>query len=1206
MFFLRLILYCFLLCSFLVPSLINASELTLTQKEKKFVNSHRIIRVANETDWPPFDYVEFGKPKGFAIDFFRLLAQKANLQIEFINGFTWDELIQKFKNKKLDILPVFYRNPEREGYALFTQPYYKGKLGVFSQQPNKTTFNNRDILGKRIGIQKGHGAIPFILEKFPGITLDEYPNTDTLVKNLGIGRLDAIIGNPLLFCHLAKENQVTNIQLSDYIELDDLTQKKISFHIGVRKDYTVLHGILSKTIASVSEDELRNIESKWNYFAQNASLPAVKVKLSPEEQVYISSHPVLRASNEIDYPPFDFAIAEQPRGYSIDMLNLIAERTGLRIKYVNGYSLYELLSLFKQGKLDLVHSINKTPSRKKIGLFSKPFHRYRNHFFTRKGLSEIKGIRDLTDKVLAVTKGWSSEEYIRRHHPEIILKVFRTFEETIEAVSEHKADVLFSGETVTYFMIKKMSINNLKKSDWFKEFDQGESQKLHFMVQNDSPELVSILNKGLATITPGDIERLERKWFGNKTDTSAPPVRVALSIKEQAFIENHPQIILGTTPSFAPHAIQNSDGSVDGVDVDYANLIRERTGLNISFELGNWHKQVEKAQKRKTDGLSTTVVHPERVKLFDFSDPYFKLQSTVFVKKGNPKQIYTENDFSQKRIVIQKGNKRTQKIAQAYPGVEIIYVESSIEIIKAIISDKADFTVWNETLLYNARKEGLNYLDIAFTIGEPFYLVFSLRNDWPELKTIIDKALKTITERERLEIRDRWYGNRNLDGKEPNNFKLLKEEQAYLAQKGHLKMCVRPNWFPYERINKEGYYEGLGSDIIRLIEKKISTPIELLPTNDWDESLFNLKAGVCDILPIAIKSPIQQDKIVFSSPYTTTPLVIATLATELFIKDAKDIGNRKIGIIKGSAFTELLRKNHPEMQIVDVENSEDGLMRVRKGELFGYVDTMFTIGYTIQTNTMFDLKIAGRLEYDLDLSIASHTNEPMLASIIQKAVESITEQERSLIRNKWLSIKFEKGFNYKLLWKILAGCLLVVLVLIYRNIIVSKYNKKLDALYKTDKLTGISNRHLIDEEIEREVSRASRYDYSFSVILIDIDYFKKINDLYGHHIGDSVLVEFAQILKNNIRETDSAGRWGGEEFIVICPETEINQAVAVAEKLRNCIELYSFSDVNEAVTSSFGVTTYKLKDTAESIVKRVDSALYVSKKDGRNCVSKEN
>lgn len=164
-----------------------------------------------------------------------------------------------------------------------------------------------------------------------------------------------------------------------------------------------------------------------------------------------------------------------------------------------------------------------------------------------------------------------------------------------------------------------------------------------------------------------------------------------------------------------------------------------------------------------------------------------------------------------------------------------------------------------------------------------------------------------------------------------------------------------------------------------------------------------------------------------------------------------------------------------------------------------------------------------------------------------------------------------------------------------------KMEHHLEKLASTDKLTGIYNRHKFEELLETELKRIDRYKNQLSLIMFDIDYFKKVNDNYGHDIGDNILVTISDLVKKNIRNTDIFSRWGGEEFLILCPETSTQEAEILAEKLRYEIERFSFDKVNQ-ITASFGVTTYRDNDNRDLFIKRVDDSLYMAKKEGRNIV----
>jgi diguanylate cyclase (GGDEF)-like protein len=153
----------------------------------------------------------------------------------------------------------------------------------------------------------------------------------------------------------------------------------------------------------------------------------------------------------------------------------------------------------------------------------------------------------------------------------------------------------------------------------------------------------------------------------------------------------------------------------------------------------------------------------------------------------------------------------------------------------------------------------------------------------------------------------------------------------------------------------------------------------------------------------------------------------------------------------------------------------------------------------------------------------------------------------------------------------------------------------------TDPLTQTYNRSGIDEELEKQKYNFERYDTPCSLIIADIDNFKAVNDEFGHITGDKVLVEVAAILKENIRRSDTVGRWGGEEFLIVCANTSIEQVLVLAEELRGKISQHVFSEVRQ-LTASFGTSTFEKNKAIITAVNEADKAMYKAKKAGRNKV----
>ena len=164
---------------------------------------------------------------------------------------------------------------------------------------------------------------------------------------------------------------------------------------------------------------------------------------------------------------------------------------------------------------------------------------------------------------------------------------------------------------------------------------------------------------------------------------------------------------------------------------------------------------------------------------------------------------------------------------------------------------------------------------------------------------------------------------------------------------------------------------------------------------------------------------------------------------------------------------------------------------------------------------------------------------------------------------------------------------------------------ELKLLSVTDQLTSLANRRKLEECLEQKLNEANR-GVHFSIIMLDIDWFKTINDTYGHEIGDHVLLQLSHAMRQNMRACDIVGRWGGEEFLLILPETSLQGAIILAEELREKIATLAFDNYPNNVTISLGVATYHANDTSNTLLNRADTALYQAKNSGRNKVHYEN
>jgi diguanylate cyclase (GGDEF)-like protein len=194
--------------------------------------------------------------------------------------------------------------------------------------------------------------------------------------------------------------------------------------------------------------------------------------------------------------------------------------------------------------------------------------------------------------------------------------------------------------------------------------------------------------------------------------------------------------------------------------------------------------------------------------------------------------------------------------------------------------------------------------------------------------------------------------------------------------------------------------------------------------------------------------------------------------------------------------------------------------------------------------------------------------------------------------------------DLRTVWKRIVIMALIVGMSLYarRHIIeLDIMRAELKGLATTDSLTGAYNRAKFEEIIELEIERAKRFIHPLSILMFDIDNFKGVNDTYGHAVGDEVLKEFTGIARAHTRKINHLIRWGGDEFIIVPVETTLSGAVILSKRLRGAIEDFDFTKAG-SVTASFGVAQYREEDTKETLLKRLDDALYKAKGGGGNKV----
>lgn len=434
-----------------------------------------------------------------------------------------------------------------------------------------------------------------------------------------------------------------------------------------------------------------------------------------------------------------------------------------------------------------------------------------------------------------------------------------------------------------------------------------------------------------------------------------------------------------------------------------------------------------------------------------------------------------------------------------------------------------------------------------------------------------------------------------------------------------IKYCIDPSWAPYESI-EDGRHLGISKHYVDLVSQKSGIEFQFHPTKTWQASLNSVKNGDCQLIPFLNHSDLRAKYMSFSQVYFRSPNVIYAHLDHSVIGGLSAITTQTVGTVKGYRVIEYLRKHFPKMNIREVATEQQGLELVSTGSLDFFIGSAFSSNYIVQQSGLHKVRIVGIASIDDQLRFGVAKNRTELIIPINNALSQISPAEHKKIFSKIKHIQMDKPHDYKLAGQIAIFALIILLLgairhfesLRQRRILtkknsaleqlhqaLEKKNQELERLATHDTLTGLFNRGYLTEQIEKIINKKRRYQSPCTMLLLDIDNFKNYNDTYGHNVGDQMLKHTADAIRTCVRETDIFARWGGEEFIILCPESELKEALKLAKRLQQ--HLVDNPPENfKNITCSIGLAELNIDDTMMQWVNNADQAMYQAKANGKN------
>jgi len=427
-----------------------------------------------------------------------------------------------------------------------------------------------------------------------------------------------------------------------------------------------------------------------------------------------------------------------------------------------------------------------------------------------------------------------------------------------------------------------------------------------------------------------------------------------------------------------------------------------------------------------------------------------------------------------------------------------------------------------------------------------------------------------------------------------SDLNLTYDELAYIKSKQSINICVQKFWPPYE-YTQQGQHLGIIADLLKLIRDSSGLSLNYYESESFKQAVSLTEQGICDITTISSKAGEQNETLYISKPFINITLAYLSADTSL----SREQLNQRVLISSHQTCQYCLDKNVPEQNRIYVDDINTAFSQLRQGKANSLFGSEAHLRYMLSIHEIEDLYIH---PYSINsaFSFAINNQQPVLVNILNKSINLITQQQRDRILSRWVSSSVDNGVAARTFWSIMSFIGLISLFFLYRYYRESMRKRIFKEMSETDTLTGVNNRRKMINEMESFINLSNRYGNKLSVIYFDIDDFKMINDQFGHKTGDRILMDLARIISRNTRKTDIFARWGGEEFLILIPESGIDESYRLAESLQQAIDQHDFK-LNRKVTCSFGITEYHPDESLDHFIHRADSAMYEAKHAGKGC-----
>jgi len=746
---------------------------------------------------------------------------------------------------------------------------------------------------------------------------------------------------------------------------------------------------------------------------ESAAKPAIDLTL--EEQAWLQANPEIRIGSDARWwrPYVWRRVDGRIAGVESDLIGRINTLTGANIRLVLG-QWSDMVARAQRGELHGLAASAEHPERATHFLFSaSPYIIYKN-IYTHKE-RQIRKMEELEGLKVGLLRGNLAEAKLLRRWPALVPVEIDSPMELVAALLDGKLDAAIASHDLG-LMITKEVRPDIRVA---LPVPDGEV-KVGYSINKQHPQLHSIINKALAAIGPEEVGRILKKW-----GVAQQRPRIELNAEERAWLAQHSSIkFLAVT--LPPFFMQDAAGHYTGIMPDLFKHLERATGQEIEFDLSRDPYRHEQARQDGNFGSSAVFATPQHQQQYLLTQPYLSTPFTIYTTKNNLSLIRNAEELKGKTVAVPTGHRAAAEYLDQIGGVKKLPVDTPLEQMQKVMAGEADALIGYFVHPYLFNQYLMSDLVPAFVAKQDLGIHIGVNPEHPILRDILNKAISSLSEQSKQAILAKWAQRGPV-------IELSAEERTWLREHPTLRLGYDIDWAPVEYAGEQGRYQGISADYMALIAESLGVVIKPAEPQSWQATLEAAKAGGLDLLSAVSRTPQREAYLRFTTPYLSFPMVIVTGMDVSYVSNISGLAGRKIAVVQNYVTHETLLNRHPEFDLLLVKDLKEGLEAVRQGEAAAFIDGLATVSHMMSRNSMTDLKISGELPYRFELAVGIPKDQPILAGIMQKALDAVPEEKRAEIFNRWVSVIYDRGFDYTLLWQGLGAALLILALMLYWN-----------------------------------------------------------------------------------------------------------------------------------------------------------------------------